>query len=123
GDRVVFMGTSDKMREMQRRFAPQQRSPKVVIVGGGNVGFMVAQQLTTGRADLTIIEEDQERCEKLAQLLPRALVLKGDGTDLELLEQERVEDADVIVAVTDDDAKNLLVSLLGKQLGIPKVVT
>ncbi|HET9027309.1 MAG TPA: Trk system potassium transporter TrkA [Trueperaceae bacterium] len=123
GDRVVFMGTSEKMRDMQRRFAPQRHSQKVVIVGGGNVGFMVAQQLTSGRADLTIIEQDQERCEKLAQLLPRALVLKGDGTDLELLEQERVEDADVIVAVTDDDAKNLLVSLLGKQLGIPKVVT
>lgn len=123
GDRVVFMGSTERMRELQRRFAPHKRSPKVVIVGGGNVGFMVAQQLGANRAELTIIEEDPERCEKLAQWLPHALVLRGDGTDLELLEQERVEDADAMVAVTDDDAKNLLVSLLSKQLGIPKVVT
>ncbi len=123
GDRVVFMGTTERMRELQRRFAPHKRSPRVVIVGGGNVGFMVAQQLMTDRANITIIEEDPERCEKLAQLLPHALVLKGDGTDLELLEQERAEDADVMVAVTDDDAKNLLVSLMSKQLGIPKVIT
>lgn len=123
GDRVVFMGSTERMRELQRRFAPQKRSPRVVIVGGGNVGFMVAQQLAGRRSDLMIIEEDAERCEKLAQWLPHALVVRGDGTDLELLEQERVEDADVMVAVTDDDAKNLLVSLLSKQLGIPKVVT
>jgi trk system potassium uptake protein len=50
-------------------------------------------------------------------------VLRGDGTDLELLEQERIEDSDVVVAVTSDDATNLLVSLLAKQLGIPKVIT
>lgn len=123
GDRVVFMGSTDRMRDLQRRFAPHKRSPRVIIVGGGNVGFMVAQQLAPNRADLTIIEEDFERCEKLAQWLPHALVLRGDGTDLELLEQERAEDADVMVAVTEDDAKNLLVSLLSKQLGIPKVVT
>ncbi len=123
GDRVVFMGITERMRELHRRFAPHVRSPRVFIVGGGNVGFMVAQQLAHWRSDLTIIEEDPERCEKLAQWLPHALVLKGDGTDLELLEQERAEDADVVVAVTDDDAKNLLVSLLSKQLGIPKVIT
>ncbi|MFO7544870.1 MAG: Trk system potassium transporter TrkA [Trueperaceae bacterium] len=123
GDRVVFMGTTDRMRDIQRRFAPRRRSQKVAIIGGGNVGFMVAEELAHDRADLTIIEENEERCEKLAQWLPHALVLRGDGTDLELLEQERIEDADVMVAVTDDDGKNLLVALLSKQLGIPKVIT
>lgn len=123
GDRVVFMGQADGMQELQRRFAPRRRSPRVVVVGGGNVGFMVAEYLSPYRLDLTIIEENEERCRKLAQWLPGALILKGDGTDLELLEQERVEDADVMVAVTDDDGKNLLTSLLAKQLGIPKVVT
>lgn len=123
GDRVVFMGTTERMRNIQRMFAPRMRSLKVAIVGGGNVGFMVAEYLEPFRYDLTVIEEDEERCEKLAQWLPGVLVLRGDGTDLELLEHERVEDADVMVAVTDDDGKNLLVSLLAKQLGIPKVVT
>lgn len=123
GDKAVFMGTRERMRELRRLFAPRQRSLSVVIVGGGNVGFMVAEQLAGGNKNLTIIEADEERCEKLAQWLPHALVLRGDGTDLELLEQERIEDADVMVAVTDDDGKNLLVSLLSKHLGIPKVIT
>ena len=123
GDRVVFMGTTERMKAVQRSFAPSTRSQKVVIVGGGNVGFMVAEYLEPYRYDLTVFEEVEERCLKLAQWLPGVLVLRGDGTDLELLEQERVEDADVMVAVTDDDGKNLLVSLLAKQLGIPKVVT
>lgn len=123
GDRVVFMGTTEQMREVQRSFAPRRRSLKVVIVGGGNVGFMVSDYLAPYRYNLTVIEEDEERSLKLAALLQGALVLRGDGTDLDLLEQERVQDADVMVAVTDDDGKNLIVSLLAKELGIPKVIT
>jgi trk system potassium uptake protein len=123
GDKVVFMGTNDAVRRLAASFAPSRRRQRVAIVGGGNVGFMVAEELQDHRVDITIIEHDEERTEKLAALLPKALVLRGDGTDLELLEQERIEDADVIVAVTSDDATNLLVSLLAKQLGIPKVIT
>ncbi|HZX00219.1 MAG TPA: Trk system potassium transporter TrkA [Trueperaceae bacterium] len=123
GDRVVFLGGTNEMREVRRRFAPKRRSLNVAIVGGGNVGFMVAEALAYDRANITLVEADDERCQKLAQWLPHALVLKGDGTDIELLQQERVGDADVMVAVTDDDGSNLLVSLLAKQLGIPKVVT
>lgn len=123
GDRVVFMGTTEKMREIRKRFSPRRRSLNVAIVGGGNVGFMVAEALAYDRANIAIIESDVERCEKLAQWLPHVLVLKGDGTDIELLQQERIEDADVMVAVTDDDGNNLLVALISKQLGIPKVVT
>ena len=123
GDKVIFMGTVPSMREIGLRFAPRKRRLNVAIIGGGNVGFMVAEQLQNSQAHVTIIETDEERCEKLARFLPKVLVLRGDGTDLELLEQERVEDADVLVAVTNDDSKNLLTSLLAKQLGIPKVIT
>src|SRR5690554_4572540 len=123
GDRVVFLGGTQQMKDVRRRFAPRRRSLNVAVVGGGNVGFMVAEALAYDRANITIVEADEERCQKLAQWLPHALVLKGDGTDIELLQQERVGDADVMVAVTDDDGSNLLVSLLAKQLGIPKVVT
>ncbi len=123
GDKVVFMGTNDAVRRLEGRFAPSRRRQRVAVIGGGNVGFMVAEELQEYGVDLTVIESDAGRAEKLATHLPRVLVLRGDGTDLELLEQERIEDADVIVAVTSDDATNLLVSLLGKQLGIPKVIT
>ena len=123
GDKVVFMGTADAIRRLEARFAPSKRRLRVALVGGGNVGFMVSEQLQELGADVTIVENDDARADKLASLLPRVLVLRGDGADLELLEQERLEDADVMVAVTSDDATNLLVSLLAKQLGIPKVIT
>lgn len=123
GDKVVFMGTNESMRAVERRFAPRKRNLQVTIIGGGNVGFMVAERLQDAHAHTTVIEPDEARCEKLAQLLPRALVLHGDGTDLELMEQERLDDSDVVVAVTDNDSKNLLASLLAKQLGVPRVVT
>ncbi|CAN5731773.1 Trk system potassium transporter TrkA [soil metagenome] len=122
-DKVVFMGTNDAVKRLEGRFSPSRRRQRVAIVGGGNVGFMVADELQEYGIDITLIEADEERSEKLATHLAKVLVLRGDGTDLELLEQERIEDADVIVAVTSDDATNLLVSLLGKQLGIPKVIT
>lgn len=123
GDRIVFLGLSESMRELQRQFAPRRRNTRVAVVGGGNVGFMVAEALINERTTVTIIEEDAERCQKLAQWLPNALVLNGDGTDIELLQQERLMDVDVMVAVTDDDGKNLLVSLISQQLKIPKVIT
>lgn len=123
GDKMVFLGTPVGMRAIESRFAPRQRQIRVAILGGGNVGFMVAEQLQAMHAKIAIIEQDEARCQKLAQLLPGALVLHGDGTDLELMEQERLDDSDVVVAVTNDDGKNLLASLLAKQLGIPKVIT
>ncbi|MDZ7799921.1 MAG: Trk system potassium transporter TrkA [Trueperaceae bacterium] len=122
-DKVVFMGTRESMSAVERRFAPRKKGPRVAIVGGGNVGFMVAERLQEIGARITIIDSNEARCQKLAQLLPNALVLLGDGTELELMEQERLDDSDVVVAVTDDDSKNLLTSLLAKQLGVPKVIT
>lgn len=123
GDKVVFMGTEESIRMVASHFTGQRGTVRVTLIGGGNVGFMVAQQLRHDRVRLAIIEADSERSEKLAQWFPTALVLWGDGTDLELLEEEQLEDSDVLVAITNDDAKNLLASLLAKQLGIPRVIT
>ena len=124
GDKIMFMGTKHSMQTLEDRFAPRKRNMDVVIIGGGNVGFMVAEQLKHDRGtNVTVVEKDAERCNKLSQHLKHSMILQGDGTDLELLEQERVEDADVLVAVTSDDSNNLLVALLGKQLNIPKVIT
>jgi trk system potassium uptake protein TrkA len=84
---------------------------------------MVAQELLKRRVEVVLIEASRERCEWLSQELPEALVIHGDGTDIELLEAEGMAEADVVVAVTDNDEKNLLASLLAKQLGVSKVIT
>ena len=72
---------------------------------------------------MKIIEKSAERCKTLAVELPSALVLQGDGTDLELLESEQINRSDVLVSVTTNDEKNLLASLLAKQMKIPKIIT
>jgi len=127
GDRVLFMGRSEAMHHLAAWFTDHlgdEGSGDVVIIGGGTVGTRLAHSLERNpRSRIKIIERDAERCAEIAHTLARALVLNGDGCDLELLESERVRYARALVAVTDSDEKNLLASLLGRHLGIPKVVT
>ena len=71
---------------------------------------------------MKVIEKNLDRCETLANLVDKAMVINGDGTDFDLLEAEEIADSDVIIALTDDDKLNLLVALVGKHMGIPKTV-
>lgn len=124
GDRVFFIGTSEALDSLAADFFKHNNKVnKVSIIGGGSVGLMLCQKLEDQGIDVKIIECEQNRCEHLANTLTKALVLQGDGTDLELLEEEAIADADVCVCTTDNDEKNLLCSLLLKQLGSRRTVT
>jgi trk system potassium uptake protein TrkA len=70
-----------------------------------------------------VLERDPARGELIAAKLERSLVLNGDGTDLELLESEQIGRSEVLVSVIDNDERNLLASLLGRQLGVRKIIT
>jgi len=126
-DRVHFIGRSESMHQLAAWFTQHlgsDGSGEVVIVGGGTVGLRLARSMERNpNAHIKLIENDAERCAEIAQLLERTLVLHGDGCDLDLLESEQVWRARALVAVTDSDEKNLLGSLLGRQLGIRKIVT
>jgi len=127
GDRVLFMGRTEAMHQLAGWFTEmlgEDTGGDIVIIGGGTVGLRLARVMEQNpRARLKLIEADAARCAAIAQVLERTLVLHGDGCDIDLLEAERVRYARALVAVTDSDEKNLLASLLGRQLGIPKVVT
>ena len=126
-DKIVVMGTAEGMRRLHDRVVGEQarrRRMLVTIVGGGDVGFRLAQRLDSQRdVELRIIESSPARGESIAAQLKRALVLTGDGTDLELLESEQIGRSDTLVSVIDNDERNLLASLLGRQLGVRKVIT
>uniref|UniRef100_A0A831UHF2 Trk system potassium uptake protein TrkA n=1 Tax=Thermus islandicus TaxID=540988 RepID=A0A831UHF2_9DEIN len=122
-DKLLFVTTLKAFPELEACFAAGRGVRRVMVLGGGNVGYMVAQELLKRRVEVVVIEAGRERCEWLSQELPGALVIHGDGTDIELLEAEGINEADVVVAVTDNDEKNLLASLLAKQLGVSKVIT
>jgi trk system potassium uptake protein TrkA len=93
-----------------------------MIIGGGIVGLYLAQLLETTDMKIKLIEKDRHRSEMIANHLKKTLVLFGDGSDLNLLREEAVGEMDVVISVTDSDEKNLLCSLLAKQLGSKKVV-
>jgi len=126
GDKVILMGTPEAMREVEALVQTGRTGGRlqVTIIGGGDVGLQLAERLEkTPSVDLRILERGLDRGEMLAARLKRTLVLHGDGTDLEFLESENVGQSDVLVSVIDNDERNLLASLLGRQLGVPKVIT
>ena len=117
-DKVIFMGTGPALDNLAVSIFPSSNNIKTaVLIGGGSVGFMLAGKLEQAGIRVKLIEHDKDRCVFLADNLEKSLILHGDGTDLELLEGESVGDADVTVCITNNDEKNLLCSLLVKQLG------
>lgn len=123
-DKVFFIGIGPALDTLAADFFQQSREVKSVsIIGGGSVGFMLAEMLESRGVRVKLIELGSQRCEQLANSLQKTLVLQGDGTDLELLESESIAEADVCVCITNNDEKNLLCSLLVKQLGSKRIIT
>ena len=123
-DKVILMGTPIGLDiAASELFESKGSVKKIAIIGGGSVGFELASELERTQMNLKIIESDYNRCEELSLKLQKALVLNASGTNLELLEQEELGKCDVVVAITNNDEKNLLCSLLTKQLGTKKVIT
>jgi len=123
-DKVFFIGTGVALDSLASDFFRESSEVRTVsIIGGGSVGFMLADKLERRGIKVKLIEHDAERCEYLANSLKKTLVLQGDGTDLELLETEAIAAADVCVCITNNDEKNLLCSLLIKQLGSKRTIT
>lgn len=123
-DKVIFMGSSTSLDLLANKiFQNTEKVRTAAIIGGGNVGLMLAKNMEKAGIRAKIIELDYKRCEDLTEELKNTLVLYGDGTNIELLQQEDIEDSDVVVSVTNNDEKNLLCSLLSKQLGAKRVIT
>lgn len=96
---------------------------RVIIVGAGETGTALAAALDQSKLSVKIIERDSQRCALLSEKLERVIVINGDGTDRNLLQEENVRDVDFMVAVTGDEESNVLISLLAKGLGAKKNIT
>ena len=117
GDEVFILAATTHIRkvmtELRRMDKPIRR---VIIAGGGNIGFRLARAIE-GSVNVKLIERDRQRAEYLASTLTRALVLRGDSTDEALLDSESIEETDMFLALTNDDEDNIMSSSLAKQMG------
>ena len=94
-----------------------------MIVGGGTIAYYLAKRLISVGIDTKIIELDPARCEHLNELLPKATIICGDGTDQHLLMQEGLDQVDGFAALTGMDEENVLLSLFAKKVSHAKAVT
>ncbi|MBQ9092263.1 MAG: NAD-binding protein, partial [Anaerotignum sp.] len=94
----------------------------VMILGGGRLAYYLAKELTASHVRVKIIELDYKRCEYLCEMLPDAVIIHGDGTDKELLQEEGLEKTDALVCLTGMDEENIVVSLYGKARKVSKVI-
>ncbi len=102
---------------------PPHKVKSTIIVGGGETGYYLAKNLIKSGISVKIIDKDLSRCEKLCQLLPKATVINADGTDSSVLLEEGIADTDALVALTNIDEENILLSLFAKSKSDAKVVT
>jgi len=122
GDEVFFLAARKDirvvMKEMRREEAPVRR---VVIAGGGNIGFRLASELEY-KSRVKLIERDPRRARRVSELLNSTTVLLGDAADEKLLLEENIDGADVFAAMTNSEEANILSAMLAKRLGAHKVM-
>lgn len=120
GDEVYLLIPQEKLHYAIGAFGfIEQKSQRLVILGGGNVGLSLAEEVEAQHPSISImlVENDKDRAIYVANQLSRTIVLQGDALDRELLREANVKIADKVIAITDDDKVNLLASLLAKRMG------
>jgi len=124
GDKLVVIGSPESVQAFAAALVrePAGDVSDVVVVGGGEIGFLTAQLLERRGFAPRLVEQDAARARVVAEALPGTTVLSHDATDLDFLEREHVGEADVVIAALDNDETNLLVALLARSLGAGRTV-
>ena len=114
-DKAYVMVNSSKLQETLEIFGHNEKiSNKILIIGGGNIGFNLAKNIEQSFEDarVKIIEKDKNRAEVIANELNNSIVINGDGLDEDVLNEANLEDVETVLALTNDDEDNLMVSIL-----------
>lgn len=123
-DLVYFLCEKERLHDSLSIFGQGvQPLRRVLIVGGGRIGYRLASLLEKRPVQVKIVDKDPERCSELAERLDKAVVLSGDASDQDLLTEENIQEMDVVITLTGDEEINILVSLLARRMGAKKTIT
>ena len=122
-DHVYFITCHDGVDELYNLMGTKKdKIEKIMILGGGRVGNKVAKELSSEGYSVKLIENNSEKAEDLANSLPNVLVLNIDGTRVDLLSEESLEDMDAFIATTGDSQKNIMSCLMAKSKNISRTI-
>lgn len=123
GDHVVFITSTGGDEELCKLSGKTNTEIKnIMILGGSQIGYKTAKDLCENKLNVKLIEKDELRAEDLADELPKVLVIKGDGRNVELLDEENLSDMDAFISVTGNSETNIMSCLVAKSKGIQKTI-
>lgn len=122
-DDVYFVGRRETLQKFAKQFAStKNKISRVMIIGAGRTGRFLAPLLERQGLFVKIIDKNEERCRMVAEKLEKGIALCGDGTDIDLLMEEGISEADVVICITEDDKLNLMLALMAKHMGAGKTI-
>lgn len=123
-DMVSFMAPPKKAAKFFKRLGLGSSQIKhAMITGGGSIVYYLANMLCHTGMEVKIIEENEERCAQLSELLPEAMIIQGDSTEKDLLLEEGITHTGAFIALTDFDEENIMLSLFARSVSKAKTVT
>lgn len=124
GDMLSFVAPAKKVSDFLKQIGFKTNKVKnTMIIGGGDAGYYLAKRLSDNGIDVCLIDKDKERCEEIATLLPKVVVINGNGVDEDLLNEEGLQSAESFVTLTGSDEENILLTVHAKQFSNAKLVT
>ena len=124
GDKLSIAGSHEDLEKFLKKVGGLKRKVKtVMIIGGGKIAYYLCKSLENINIKTKIIERDKKTCHFLAQHLPKADIIYGDGTDKQILEEEGIHEVDAFVSLTGIDEENIIMSMYADSKGASKVIT
>ena len=123
GDTVFFITLKEGVEELYKLTGKTKASIKnVMILGGGRIGYNTARELCEKKFNVTLVEKDKTKAFEIADLLPNALVINGDGRNADLLEEENITSMDAFISVTENSETNIMSCLMAHTKKVKKTI-
>ena len=124
GDKIHFTSKASSLGDFLTEINLVESPLKnIMIVGGGNIGYYLAEELSKKKYKIKLVEKDERRAEEMAKELPRVTVVYGDGTKHDLLLEEGIESMDAFVTLTGIDEENIIVSMFANRQNVRRIIT